>query len=103
MYCGSAIAATGSFYPSDSSSLCSSLGAQLSTCFTRSAADPPDSAGVMHSILDLGPYAGRLFASDLMLQPRSDQQELTPDFPLHSTVLLPSFDSLLIVVCTQYS
>ena len=103
MYCGSAIAATGSFYPSDSSSLYSSLGAQLSTCFTRSAADPPDSAGVMHSTLDLGLYAGRLFASDLTQQPRSDQQELMPDYLLHLTVLQLSSTSLMTVVYTQYS
>ena len=72
-------------------------------CFAQSAANPPHSVGVMHSSLGLGLYAGRLFVSDLAQQPRSDQQELTPDFPLHSTVLLPSFESLLIVVYTQYS
>ena len=71
-------------------------------CFARSAARPPHSAGVMHSSPDLGPYAGRLFASDLMQQPRSDQQELMLDFPLHSTALLPSSESLMFVY-TQYS
>ena len=72
-------------------------------CFVQSAASPPHSAGVMHSSLGLGPYAGRLFVSDLTQRPRSDQQELTPDFLSHLTVLLPSFESLMIVVYTQYS
>ena len=72
-------------------------------CFARSAARPPHSAGVMHSSPGLGPYAGRLFASDLMQRPRSDQQEQKLDFPSHLTVLLPFSESLLLVMYTQYS
>ena len=102
-YCGSAIAATESSFPFGSSGLHSSLGAQLSMCFTRSAAGPQHSVGVMHSILGLGPYAGRLFASDLVQQPRSDQKEQMRDFPLHLTILLPSSESSMLVVYTQYN
>ena len=72
-------------------------------CFTQSAANPPHSVGVMHSILGLGLYAGRLFASDLVQRPRSDQQEQMRDFPLHLTILLPSSESSMLVVYTQYN
>ena len=72
-------------------------------CSTRGAASPPHSAGVMHSSPGLGLYAGRLFASDLTQQPRSDQQELMPDYLLHLTVLQLSSTSLMTVVYTQYS
>ena len=72
-------------------------------CFAQSAASPPHSAGVMHSSLGLGLYAGRLFVSDLMQQPRSDQQELMPDYLLHLTVFQLSSMSLMTVVYTQYS
>ena len=102
-YCGSAIAATESSFPFGSFNLHSSLGAQLSRCFVRCATDPPHSAGVMHSSLGPEPYAGRLFVSDLVQQPRSDRQELMPGFLSHWTVHLLSSMSLMLVAYTQYS